>query len=193
MVYRSRRACEGCWPAPSPAFSTGNRRDLGSAPARPAFEMAQHDDVGIPCDDPDRVLQGFTLGRGGEPAGGLGSQNLASQAPHRRLEREPRARARLVEQGGHYAPGQDVRPVVLDDVFHLASDAEDLTHELAVELLGFDNVVQSGHPGSGGLSRTAGPVRGPLLLSGHKKTDLRKVCFAETRGAGDPDPVGGGA
>ena len=123
----------------------GHLRHGGGATAGPALKVPQHDDVGVPSDDPDRVLQGLAFGGRGKLLGGFRRDDVAPESAHGRFEAETRARARLVEQGRHDATVENVGTVMLDDLLHLARNAEDVGHAVAVELLGLDDVTQVGH------------------------------------------------
>src|SRR2546423_15231095 len=59
--------------------------------------VAEHDRVDVSTDHPHGILEGLTLGRRRGPGGVLRAEHLPTQAMHRRPERKPRPRARLVE------------------------------------------------------------------------------------------------
>ena len=82
------------------AVAAIDHRDLrifGRQPRRAVARMADDDDIGVIRDDPDGVGQAFALGRGTDRRIGAGDIG-AAEPQHRALERQARARRRLVEQ-----------------------------------------------------------------------------------------------
>ena len=79
------------------AVDDGNLRIFGRQPRRAVARMADDDDVGVVGNDPDRVGEAFAFGRGTYRRIGAGDIG-AAQPQHGALERQPRARRRLVEQ-----------------------------------------------------------------------------------------------
>ena len=74
-----------------------DRRIFGGEPRRAVARMADHHDVGVVGDHPHRV--GEALALGGRTGRRIGAgDDLAAEPDHGALERQPRARRRLVEQ-----------------------------------------------------------------------------------------------
>ena len=82
------------------AVAAIDHRDLrifGRQPRRAVARVADDDDVGVVGNDPDGVGEAFALGRRADRRIGAGDIG-AAKPQHRALERQPRARRRLVEQ-----------------------------------------------------------------------------------------------
>ena len=83
-----------------------HRRIFGGKPRRAVARVADDNDVGVIADDADGVGEAFALGRGTH--GGIGAGDFVAAEPqHGALERQPRARRRLVEQARQDEFGRD--------------------------------------------------------------------------------------
>ncbi len=105
------------------------------------LRVTQHDDVGVALDGLDRVVQGFALRYRRQL--GLGhADHLAAQAQHRGLERQPRAGARLVEEGGEDLAAEHVeRSTLIERCLVLSGRAQNEIDLLDGELVGAQDIL----------------------------------------------------
>ena len=119
------------------AVDDGNRGPPGGLRGRALLEVAHRDDVAVVLEHVDRVLDRLLVEVAGprhlrvrEP------EHVAAEPVHRRLGREPRARARLVEGRQQRLVRQQVGvPPALGDRRELVADLEDALEVSSLEVL----------------------------------------------------------